>query len=34
VPQWPYGFGLNYKGDTLKAEDGLYSQVSVDSLRE
>jgi beta-glucosidase len=34
VPQWPYGFGLNYKGDTLKAEDGMYSQVSVDSLRE
>jgi len=34
VPQWPFGFGLNYKGDTLKAEDGLYSQVSVDSLRE
>jgi len=34
VPQWPFGFGLNYHGDTLKAEDGLYSQVSVDSLRE
>jgi beta-glucosidase-like glycosyl hydrolase len=34
VPQWPYGFGLNYKGDTLTAEQGLYSQVSVDSLRE
>jgi beta-glucosidase len=34
VPQWPYGFGLNYKGDTLTAAQGLYSQVSVDSLRE
>jgi beta-glucosidase len=34
VPQWPYGFGLNYKGDTLTAEQGLYTQVSVDSLRE
>jgi beta-glucosidase len=34
VPQWPFGFGLNYKGDTLHAEDGLYTQVSVDSLRE
>jgi beta-glucosidase len=34
VPQWPYGFGLNYKGDTLRAEDGLYTQASVDSLRE
>ncbi|HUI92045.1 MAG TPA: glycoside hydrolase family 3 N-terminal domain-containing protein [Chitinivibrionales bacterium] len=34
VPQWPFGFGLNYEGDTLHAEDGLYTQVSVDSLRE
>jgi beta-glucosidase len=34
VPQWPYGYGLNYKGDTMTAEQGLYTQVSVDSLRE
>ena len=34
VPQWPFGFGLNYKGDTLKAEDGLYSKVSVETLHD
>lgn len=34
VPQWPFGFGLNYKGDTLTAEQGLYSQPSVVTLHE